>query len=158
METSPGGRHWNAGNSNDLVKYGDDILELDYFAGDVCKHSNEFRSTRLSFVCGAKGSGSGIPEFVSEGLDDCTYHVYWHTELACQNQVCVLDIYVTYFQLHNLKDEKRILLHNFTVVGGQNIKIIILEQNSFYGICTVVPYLKQKVAILDRWCLMRGLQ
>ena len=82
---------WNAGNANDNLAFDDGVLVLNYTGGTPCHQNKYQRNTLINFIC-KKGAGEGTPAFIDES-ERCTYFVYWHTELACEEKVlCSVDL------------------------------------------------------------------
>jgi len=81
-------RSFNAGQANaDVVFLSSGLLSLTYSNGTMCHHNKKARSTTINFIC-ASGVGNGKPEFVGEDPDGCSYIFSWHTDLACDREVC----------------------------------------------------------------------
>lgn len=76
---------WNAGNANGNLAFDDGVLVLNYTGGTPCHQNKYQRNTVINFIC-KKGAGEGTPAFIDES-ESCTYFVYWHTELACEEKV-----------------------------------------------------------------------
>ncbi|XP_068221483.1 cation-independent mannose-6-phosphate receptor isoform X2 [Palaemon carinicauda] len=84
------GRLASAGEANANLHYLPGFLFLHYDGGSRCRNGLE-RATLINFVCGAEGSAEG-PVLVDDDLDNCTYHINWHTELACERRInCYVD-------------------------------------------------------------------
>lgn len=79
-----------AGEANADLHFLPGFLFLHYDGGEKCRNGLE-RSTLINFVCGAEGSAEG-PVLVHDDLDNCTYHINWHTELVCERRInCFVD-------------------------------------------------------------------
>lgn len=90
-------RSFSAGQANsDVVFLSSGLLSLTYSNGTVCHHNSKPRSTTIHFIC-SSGVGKGKPEFVGEDPDGCSYIFSWHTDLACDREVCWLSFVVLFF-------------------------------------------------------------
>lgn len=98
-EKGGGKSSFNAGQaSSDVVFLSSGLLSLTYSNGTVCRHHNSKpRSTTIHFIC-ASGVGMGKPEFVGEDPDGCSYIFSWHTDLACDREVCWFSFVMVYFE------------------------------------------------------------
>ena len=91
IETGGQKRSWNAGNANSMLNFDEGVLMLNYTGGTKCHHNKFQRNTVINFIC-SKNAGEGTPECIDESVD-CTYIVYWKTELACEEQVSINNLY-----------------------------------------------------------------
>ena len=115
----------DAGKANSDLHYLPGFLFLLYRGGAKCQNGLE-RSTLINFICGAEGSQEG-PVLVHDDLDNCTYHINWHTELACERRInCFVDTWTRRIDLSPLIRKSG----NYETVNPNNTK-----EKFYFNVC-----------------------